>query len=108
MKAILYNQHGGPEVLEYKDVPAPVLDPQADAKSVLVRVHACALNHLDLWIRRGIPGQKTPMPHIPGSDVAGEVASVGAGVTSVKPGDRVLLDPGIFVRAVRKVFGGRG
>jgi NADPH:quinone reductase-like Zn-dependent oxidoreductase len=106
MKAIVYNQHGGPEVLEYKDVPDPVLDPKADASEVLVRVRACALNHLDLWIRRGIPGQKTPMPHIPGSDVAGEVASVGAGVTNAKPGDRVMLHPGISCGQCEKCLAG--
>ncbi len=91
MKAIQYSEHGGTDVLKYVDAPEPVIG----KGEVLVRVRACALNHLDLWIRRGIPGQKTPMPHIPGSDVAGEVARVGEGVTNVKTGDRVMLNPGI-------------
>ena len=79
MKAIVYTQHGGPEVLQYKDdVPPPSFDPRtADASSVLVRVRATALNHLDLWIRRGIKNQPIPFPHIPSSDVAGEVSAIG-------------------------------
>jgi NADPH:quinone reductase-like Zn-dependent oxidoreductase len=106
MKAIVYNEHGGPEVLECKDVPEPRLSAAADGKAVLVRIRACALNHLDLWIRRGIPGQKTPMPHIPGSDVAGEVAAVGEGVTNVKSGDRVMLHPGISCGQCEKCLAG--
>ncbi len=102
MKAILYNQHGGPEVLEYTDAPKPAIG----AKEVLVRVRACALNHLDLWIRKGIPGQKTPMPHIPGSDIAGEVAEVGSGVDNVKPGDHVMLQPGISCGLCDKCLAG--
>ncbi len=89
MKAIVYEKHGGPEVLEYRDVP----EPQIGAGEVLVRVRACALNHLDLFVREGWPGLKISMPHIPGSDIAGEVARVGAGVTRVKVGERVLLAP---------------
>lgn len=91
MKAVIFNQHGGPEVLQYTHVP----DPQIAANEVLVRVRACALNHLDLWVRRGIPGQRIPLPHIPGSDIAGEVASVGSLVSDVRAGDRVLLAPGL-------------
>jgi NADPH:quinone reductase-like Zn-dependent oxidoreductase len=91
MKAIIYSEHGGPEVLRY----AEVAKPQIDASEVLVRVRACALNHLDLFLRRGLPGIKIPLPHIPGSDIAGEVAEVGEKVTGVKVGERVLLQPGI-------------
>jgi NADPH:quinone reductase-like Zn-dependent oxidoreductase len=91
MKAIVYAEHGGPEVLKYVEVAEPV----AGVGEVLVRVRACALNHLDLWLRRGIPSLKIPLPHIPGSDISGEVARVGAGVTNVKVGDRVMLQPGI-------------
>jgi NADPH:quinone reductase-like Zn-dependent oxidoreductase len=91
MKAVVFSQHGGPEVLRYTDVP----DPQISAAEVLVRVRACALNHLDLWVRRGLPGVKIPLPHIPGSDISGEVAQVGALVTRVKVGDKVLLAPGV-------------
>jgi NADPH:quinone reductase-like Zn-dependent oxidoreductase len=91
MKAIVYSEHGGPEVLRYTDVAKP----QIDASEVLVRVRACALNHLDLFLRRGLPGIKIPLPHIPGSDIAGEVAEIGEKVTGVKVGERVLLQPGI-------------
>jgi NADPH:quinone reductase-like Zn-dependent oxidoreductase len=91
MKAIVYAAHGGPEVLQYKDVPEPQIGPY----EVLVRVHACALNHLDLWLRMGLPGTHVPLPHVPGSDIAGEVARVGDKVTNVKVGERVLLQPGI-------------
>lgn len=90
MKAIVFHQHGGPEVLHYEDAP----DPQIKANEVLVRVRACALNHLDLWVRRGLPGIKFPLPHIPGSDISGEVAKVGDLVARVKPGDKVVLAPG--------------
>jgi NADPH:quinone reductase-like Zn-dependent oxidoreductase len=91
MKAIIYSEHGGPEVLQYTDVAKP----QIDAFDVLVRVRACALNHLDLFLRGGLPGIKIPLPHIPGSDIAGEVAEIGAKVTGLKVGERVLLQPGI-------------
>ena len=91
MKAIVYSEHGGPEVLRY----AEVAKPEIDGNEVLVRVRACALNHLDLFLRAGLPGMKIPLPHIPGSDIAGEVAEVGAKVKGVKVGERVLLQPGI-------------
>jgi NADPH:quinone reductase-like Zn-dependent oxidoreductase len=91
MKAIVYATHGGPEVLQYKDVA----EPQIGSYEVLVRVRACALNHLDLWLRMGLPGTHVPLPHIPGSDIAGEVAKIGDKVTNVKVGERVLLQPGI-------------
>ncbi|HTV57562.1 MAG TPA: zinc-binding dehydrogenase [Verrucomicrobiae bacterium] len=89
MKAIVFEKHGGPEVLKYMDVPDPVIGPC----SVLVRVRACALNHLDLWVRQGLPG--IPLPHIPGSDIAGEIARVGEAVTNARPGEKVLLQPGV-------------
>lgn len=91
MKAIQFDKHGGPEVLQYRDVPEPAIA----ANEVLVRVRAVALNHLDLWVRRGLPGVKIPLPHIPGSDIAGEIAQVGSLVTRVKVGDRVVLAPGV-------------
>lgn len=91
MKAIRFHQHGGPEVLNYEEAPQPTLR----ANDVLVRVRACALNHLDLWVRGGLPGVPIPLPHIPGSDVAGEVAQIGADVTTVKVGQKVVLAPGV-------------
>jgi NADPH:quinone reductase-like Zn-dependent oxidoreductase len=91
VKAIVFEKHGGPDVLRYVDAPDPIIN----ANEVLVRVKACALNHLDLWARRGLPGVAIPLPHIPGSDVAGEVAEIGAGVTTVRPGQKVVLAPGV-------------
>ena len=91
MKAIVFEKHGGPEVLKYTEAPEPVIRPN----EVLVRVKACALNHLDLWVRAGIPGVPIPLPHIPGSDVAGEIAQIGAEVSTVRVGQKVVLAPGV-------------
>jgi NADPH:quinone reductase-like Zn-dependent oxidoreductase len=91
MKAVLIPHHGGPDVLEYAEFPEPMVQPN----DVVVKVRACALNHLDLWVRRGLPGVPLPLPHIPGSDIAGEVAHVGSHVRSVKVGERVVLAPGL-------------
>jgi NADPH:quinone reductase-like Zn-dependent oxidoreductase len=89
VKAIVFRQHGGPEVLQFTDVP----DPEPRPNEVLVRVRACALNHLDLWVRGGLPNVPIPLPHIPGSDVAGEVAKIGSEVTTVRVGQKVVLAP---------------
>jgi len=102
MKAIRFHQHGGPEVLKYEDAP----EPKILANEVLIRVKACALNHLDVWLRLGVPGWKLQMPHIVGSDISGEVAEVGALVTRVKPRDRVLLSPGISCGQCEACFQG--
>lgn len=91
MKAILFDHHGGPDVLRYTDIP----EPEVRSGEVLVRVHACALNHLDLWVRGGLPGVPIPLPHIPGSDVAGVIEKIGSNVTTVKPGEKVVLAPGV-------------
>jgi NADPH:quinone reductase-like Zn-dependent oxidoreductase len=91
MKAIVFHQHGDPSVLHYTDVNEPHLR----HNEVLVKVHACALNHLDLWVRRGLPGVPIPLPHIPGSDVAGEVVKVGPEVHTVHIGQKVVLSPGV-------------
>ena len=91
MKAVIFRQHGGPEVLEYTDVP----EPQIRANEVLVEVKACALNHLDIWVRGGLPGIEIPLPHILGNDVAGVVKQVGELVTWVKAGDEVMVQPGV-------------
>jgi NADPH:quinone reductase-like Zn-dependent oxidoreductase len=103
MKAIIFRKHGGPDVLHYTEVPEPRLHP-AD---VLVRVRACALNHLDLWVRRGMPGVPIPLPHIPGSDIAGDVSRVGERVTRVKVGDKVVLAPGVSCGKCAHCLAGR-
>lgn len=89
MKAVRFHAHGGPEVLRYEQAP----DPQPGPGRALVRVHACALNHLDLWQRRGLDRVPIPLPHISGSDVAGVVVDAGDG--PVTAGTRVLLQPGL-------------
>src|SRR5882757_5725446 len=91
MKAIIFEEHGGAEVLRYAEAP----EPELRSGEVLVRVHACALNHLDLWVRKGIPGVPFPLPHIPGSDIAGVVAKIGPNVSTIKPRQKVLLAPGV-------------
>ena len=91
MKAILVPHHGDIEVLEYGDCPRP----QPQPGEVLVRLKAAALNHLDLWVRRGWPGLKLHLPHIPGADGAGEIAALGEGVTGWKVGERVVINPNL-------------
>jgi NADPH:quinone reductase-like Zn-dependent oxidoreductase len=90
MKAAIFKQHGGPEVLEYTDVPEPTVR----ANEVLINVRACALNHLDIFVRNGMPGIEIPLPHILGNDIAGVVQEVGELVTWVKVGDEVMVQPG--------------
>jgi len=94
MKLARIHQHGGPEALVYEDAP----EPKIKANQVLVRVRACALNHLDLFVRAGIPGMKFSMPHVLGSDIAGEIVEAGELCERVKPGWRVLLSPGMSCR----------
>lgn len=89
MKAVRFHAHGGLDVLRFEDAP----DPQPAPGEVLVRVRACALNHLDLWQRRGMERVRIALPHVPGSDIAGEIVSSGA--ADLPPGTRVMLQPGV-------------
>jgi len=89
MKAMVFDRHGGPEVLELREVPDPVIA----ADEVLLQVKACGMNHLDLWVRRGSLGLEIEMPHILGSDVVGVALEVGSGVRHVKPRDKILVLP---------------
>jgi NADPH:quinone reductase-like Zn-dependent oxidoreductase len=89
MRAVVVHQQGDPSVLKMEQVPVPKLKHQ----DVLVRVRACALNHLDIWCRRSLPN--VPLPIILGCDVAGEIAEVGADVSHIKIGQKVLVSPGI-------------
>lgn len=100
MKAVRIHQFGSPEVLTYEDVP----DPKPRKDQVLVRVRACALNHLDLWVRQGLPGVN--LPHILGSDIAGEIVEVGEYITDLKPGLRVLIAPMHFCNHCPKCVAG--
>ncbi len=100
MQAVRIHEFGGPEVLRYEVVP----DPQLRKDQVLVRVKACAMNHLDIWVRKGLPGVN--LPHILGSDVAGEIVEVGEYVTGFKSGQRVLLAPMRFCGHCAKCMAG--
>jgi NADPH:quinone reductase-like Zn-dependent oxidoreductase len=88
MKAILFHQHGGPEVLQYTDFPTP----EPKAGEVLVRLRAAALNRVDVTVRIGWPGLKLEYPHIPGCDGAGEVAALGEGATQFSVGEHVVIN----------------
>jgi NADPH:quinone reductase-like Zn-dependent oxidoreductase len=92
MKAILFHEHGGPEVLRYADFDTPTPGPG----DVLVRLKASALNRLDLWLRNGWPGIKLEYPHITGADGAGVIEAVGEGVSGFAVGDRVVINGTLF------------
>ena len=93
MRAAIFSDYGGPEVIEIKDIPIPEPGPG----EVRIKVQAASMNHLDLWVRRGLPIE-TPMPHIGGSDLAGIVDAVGPGAEDVPIGIRVVVDPSISYR----------
>jgi len=94
MQAARIHHHGPPDALVLENLP----DPRIQADQILLRVRACSLNHLDLFVRAGIPGMKIPLPHILGSDISGEVVQVGELCQRVQPGWRVLLSPGLSCR----------
>jgi len=89
MKAVRFHEQGGPDVLRYEDAP----DPQVGPDDVLVRVRACALNHLDLWVRSTLP--RVSLPHICGSDVSGDAEACGANVTGLQRGQKVVVNPSL-------------
>ena len=91
MKAILFHQHGGPEVLQYSDSPTP----EPKAGEALVRLCAASLNHVDITVRRGWPGLRLNLPHINGADGAGEIIQLGDGVTDFSIGDHVVINANI-------------
>lgn len=92
MKAAFIREHGEPDVLEVGEIP----EPEAGPGDVVVEVKASALNHLDLWVRRGLPGLDLDFPHVGGADVAGVVGEVGRDVNRWEPGDRVVVNPGLW------------
>ncbi|OGL03230.1 MAG: alcohol dehydrogenase [Candidatus Rokubacteria bacterium RIFCSPLOWO2_02_FULL_68_19] len=94
MKASVFHQHGGPEVLKYEDVP----EPKPGSRDVVIQVKAAGCNYNDLWARQGLPGMKFDLPHISGSDAAGVVKEIGSEVTSVKVGQEVVVHPAISCR----------
>src|SRR5215510_12558955 len=91
MKAIVIHEHGGPDALKYEDVPTP----KPGDGEVLLEVRATSINHIDIFLRRGMPGVRISLPRIPGCDAAGIVREIGPGVSQVAPGDRVTINPGI-------------
>jgi NADPH:quinone reductase-like Zn-dependent oxidoreductase len=103
VKATIFKQHGAPEVLEYTDVP----EPSFRENEVVVEVKACALNHLDIFVRTGMPGIEIPLPHILGNDVAGVVRDAGELVTWVKPDDEVMVQPGVSCGHCEACLSGR-
>ncbi len=90
MKVSRIHECGGPEVIRYEEAPVP----RPKANEVLLRVRACSLNHLDLWVRGGLPTLRLQFPWVLGSDASGEVVEVGELCERVKPGDKVLVAPG--------------
>ncbi len=102
MKAVQIRRHGGPEVLEIVDVPRPTAGPG----EVLVQVKAAGMNHLDTWVRRGLPGRTLPLPMILGADAAGVIAGTGDGVQGLAVGDRVFVAPGISCGRCLECFSG--
>src|SRR5437870_3319736 len=101
--AIVLDKHGGAEVLEAREIDVPEPGPG----QVRVRVRAVALNHLDIWVRRGLPGAKLEYPHRLGADIAGDIESVGAGVTGVEVGARALVSPGVSCGRCEMCLSGR-
>jgi NADPH:quinone reductase-like Zn-dependent oxidoreductase len=99
MRAVRIHEDGGPEVLRYEDVP----DPTAAAGEVLIRLRAASLNHLDIWVRKGLPS--VPKPRILGADGAGVVETLGDGVEGFEPGQRVVINPGVMHEGRVSVIG---
>src|SRR5688572_5371274 len=102
MKAVVMRAHGGPEVLRAEEFADPVASPG----EALVRVRACALNHLDLWTRKGGAGRSPSFPHILGCDIAGEIAALPAPVAGLSVGQRVMLSPGTSCGRCRMCLSG--
>jgi NADPH:quinone reductase-like Zn-dependent oxidoreductase len=103
MRAVVLRQHGGPEVLAVEDLP----EPRAGAGQVRVRVAAVAVNHLDIWVRNGLPHLKLEYPFRLGADVAGTVDAIGEGVSGVAVGDEVVVNPGHSCGRCRECLSGR-
>ncbi|HZS41983.1 MAG TPA: zinc-binding dehydrogenase [Polyangia bacterium] len=103
MKAVTLHQHGGPEVLRVEELPEPVAGPG----EVRVRVQAVAMNHVDLWVRRGMPHLKLRYPFLLGADVAGVVDALGPGVAGLNVGDEIVVNPGHSCGRCRECLSGR-
>jgi NADPH:quinone reductase-like Zn-dependent oxidoreductase len=102
MKAVLLEAHGGPERLRTLELP----EPQPRPGEALVRVRACALNHIDLWLRKGIPGQSVNFPHLLGLDIAGDIVALPVPAEGLAEGQRVMLSPGTSCGRCRECLSG--
>ncbi|MHA2611164.1 MAG: zinc-binding dehydrogenase [bacterium JZ-2024 1] len=102
MKAMVIYEHGGPEVLKWAELPAP----QPGMGEVCVRVSACSVNHLDIWVRKGLPNLKLTYPHILGCDVVGTVESIGEGVKNIQKGQKVVVAPGVSCGSCERCLSG--
>jgi NADPH:quinone reductase-like Zn-dependent oxidoreductase len=98
LKAVIIKKHGGPDVLSYEQVP----DPVSQKGHILVRVNYCAVNHLDIWVRNGIPGKSVAFPHILGCDICGTVLE---GFGSFKKDDKIVVYPAVDTSIPRVSFG---
>jgi NADPH:quinone reductase-like Zn-dependent oxidoreductase len=103
MKAVIVKEHGGIDALRFEEAP----DPSPAPDEVLVRVRAVALNHLDLWVRRGVPGFRFPLPLVPGCDIAGTVVEPGIRADGLAAGDEVVIAPGVSCGHCRACLSGR-
>jgi len=103
MMAVTIRAHGGPEQLQFVDVPGPA---EPGPRDVVVALKAAALNHLDLFVLAGMPGLALDFPHVMGADGAGVVEAVGGDVTELKPGDHVVLNPGLSCRTCATCYAG--
>ncbi|MCK5688401.1 zinc-binding dehydrogenase [Myxococcota bacterium] len=103
MRAMIVRNHGGPEALLPEDIATPIAGPG----EVQIKVKACGVNHLDIWVRRGVTGHTFPLPLIPGNDMAGIVSEVGAGVDDLQTGDEVIVAPGTGCRHCTACLSGR-
>jgi NADPH:quinone reductase-like Zn-dependent oxidoreductase len=99
---VVFDRFGGPDVLEAREIADPAIAPD----EALVRVRACGINHLDLWVRSGLRGLDIQMPHILGNDVVGEIAAIGSAVRHLQTGDRTLVLPTLSCRTCPQCFSG--
>ena len=93
MRALHFTAHGEIDNLSLGDL----VDPHPQPDEVVLKVGACAINHLDLWVLKGWPGLKLEMPHVGGADIAGKIVEVGSNITSWKIGTRVVVNPGFLL-----------
>ena len=103
MKAALIDCHGSADVLRYKDIEQPICTPD----KIKIQIKASSINHLDIWVRKGMSGTKTPFPLVLGSDGSGIVTEVGSNVASVSIGDKVVIQPGTYNHDCPKVKNGQ-